>query len=277
MTRSKSIVGALVLFALAICAFGAASASAEGEKGLTASECKKVGVGNEFNSSQCITGAGSGEFATVPFEGTKKVEATLTQNTHKLGKTTEPVAKFMGEALGLKLTVTCGKGKITGGEVTNTLEGEIHRAHGTKGVVTYEECHASKTEETKSICKVKSASGEGIIKTNALTTTNIGVHHELEIKPEIAGQAFAEFEVLKKDAATPECFTVANLPIKVTGNVKANANTETHNHITLTTTTNGTEFKANGGEAMYESTQTFWLNASGEKIAIGATTVTPTD
>jgi hypothetical protein len=276
MTRSKSIIGALVLCALAVCAFGAASASAvEGEKGLTAAECKKVGVGNEFNSGQCITGAGSGEFATVPFEGTKEIEATVTQNSHKLGNTEEPVAKFMGTSGGIAVTVTCGKGKITG-KVTNTLEGtEIHRAHGTENVVTYEECHVSKTTDTTKQCKVKQAGQvAGTLVTNSLTTTNVGVHHEVTIEPTTPNTVFVEFEIEK--SSTPTCFTVVNLPIKVTGKVKADANTETHNHITLTTTTNGPDFKANGAEAMYESTQTGWLKGSEEKTAVGLTTVTPT-
>jgi hypothetical protein len=273
-SRARTAGLALVLGALVCCAFGAAGASAEGEKGLTAVKCAETGPGSPFKTSQCITGEGGGNFATVELEKTNELEGTATQNSHKLGNTEEPVLKFMMSVGGITTTLTCGKGKITG-KVTNTLEGEIHRAHGTENVVTFEECHASKTTDTTKQCKVKQAGQvAGTIVTNKLTTTNIGVHHELEIKPETP-ETFVEFEIEK--SSTPTCFTVVNIPVKVTGKIKADANTETHNHITLTTTTNGTEFKANGAEAMVETTLTGWLKGSEEKSALGLTTATPTE
>lgn len=283
MTRSKSIIGALLLCALSICAFGASSASAVGEHGLTAVKCVEVGAGNgKFNNSNCFTPeSAGGAWDTVELaEGVStEVEGKATKfNTHETGNTENPVAMFKGVAGGFEITVTCGKAAIAG-KVTNVLEGTTHRAHGTEGVVTYTECHESKTNEPTKICKVQGtepAGAVGEIKTNKLTTTNIGVHHEVEIKPEAVGGAFVKFNVLKRDAETPNCVPTVNVAVSVTGSVIANAETSTHSHLTITTGVGEANFKANGAAAQYQSTQTGWMKGN-EAEPVGLTTVTPTE
>jgi len=67
MTRRKSMIGAFVLCALSLCAFGAANAAAT--VGLTAVECQAVtATTGHFSSSHCETPEVAGSnFDTVAF------------------------------------------------------------------------------------------------------------------------------------------------------------------------------------------------------------------
>jgi hypothetical protein len=269
--RRAAPFGALVLCALSICAFGAANASATG---LTAVKCVNVGAGNgTYNNNHCVTPeSAGGEWKTVALgTGTPTaVEGRATTQSHELGSTNSPVAVFKGESGGIPLELTCGK-TAGSGEVTNEepKAGE-HVAHGTNGVVTYTECHASLQTNTTKICSVQGTSPAGAvgeIKTNALTSINTGTEHTVLIEP--AGGTFTEFKVLH--GAAP-CFTAStDIAVKVTGKVRATANTETHSHLTLTPATNGSEFKANGASASFESTTTGWM-AGNEAETVGGET-----
>jgi len=290
MTRTKSIIGALVLCALAISAFGAASASAEG---LTAVECVKVAPNHQFSTSKCATSEGEGEFETVAIKaGVKKeVGGTDTRNLpeggHGLGKTGtigvgnfgEPVTVFHGVVGGIATTVTCGKGVTAGGKIENTENsgtGEMH-IHTTEAVVTWTECHASPETKPEKACKVVGtapATAEGELKTNPLTAIT-GANHTVTITPE-GGQPFIEFKILK--SSTENCFTGSDLPVKVTGNAMGTANTETHSHLTINEPwpCGGAEqpacgeLKANNAKAA--QTQTVTGFTKGTETTVGATT-----
>jgi hypothetical protein len=86
MSRRKSIIGALAACALALAAFGAASASAAN---VSVYECQNVGAGKgAFSDSMCATGSPGGEFGTVKVTGTISPTATAVGNstlTAKIG------------------------------------------------------------------------------------------------------------------------------------------------------------------------------------------------
>jgi hypothetical protein len=283
MTRRRSIIGALVLCALAMLAFGAASAFAT--KGLTAVICEKVGPAKKYQTSHCRTSEGAGEFETVPValnaqfavEG-ESLKLGSGAPHEETGTTAEPSAKLTATIAGNETIVTCGKSTISG-KVTNvtpsgsTAEMQIH---GTEGVTTYTECHASLKSNPAKICEVKGTlepvTNNGEIKTRKLTSTT-SANHVVTIEPETleGGKAiFAKFNILSTPAAT--CFTAANIPVTVEGKVTGQANTTTHSHLTLEEANNGILLKANGVKAFYDSTITTWL-AGTNKNTVGAETI----
>ena len=276
-SRARTIGAALMLCALSICAFGAANASAVG---LTAVKCVKEAGVHKYNSAECLTPAVSGEFETVALAKgvTTEIEGQATTNEHGLGKTNEAepakstkVALFKATASGLAIEVTCSKATLTGNVTNEEVPPPTHFAHGTNGVVTYTECHASLQSDTTKACKVQGtapATAVGEIKTNPLTSINIGTEHTVEIKPEGA-LPFTAFNIIKE--STPKCFTKANLPVSVAGSVNAIANTTTHSHLTLEPATNGSKFLSNGAAASYESTQQGWMKGAPTEL-VGAET-----
>jgi hypothetical protein len=234
--RARTTLGALVLYALALSAFGAATAAASG--GLTAVECVEF-PGGRFESSHCLTNGKEGNFETVAIKpGVKKeVEGTATREVsetqHELGSTANPVAVFHSIVGGIAVTVTCGKANSTGGKVENKVVGTEMVVHGTEAVVTYGECHASKETEPAAICTVQGTApptAVGEIKTNK-TTGISGPEHSVTVKPEEGeATAFTEFKILASGAP---CFTAAALSVKVTGHATGTANTKTHSHLTI--------------------------------------------
>ena len=86
MTRPKSIIGALVLCALSICAFAASSASASG---LTAVTCEEKGAGGHYNTAACATPEVAGNFETkaLPLNTATEVTATSTEGEPALRAT----------------------------------------------------------------------------------------------------------------------------------------------------------------------------------------------
>jgi len=286
--RARTVLGALVLCALAISAFGAASASASG--GLTAVECVKVAPNHQFSTSKCATSEGEGEFETVAIKAGVKKEVegiatrSLPEGGHGLGNTENPVAVFHASAGGVLITVTCGKGASTGGSIENKVDektGEM-QIHGTGATATYSECHASLESSPTKICNVQGtnpATAVGEIKTNK-TTGISGPEHKVTIKPE-SGETFTEFKILKKGTGggSENCFTGSDLPIKVTGQATGTANTETHSHLTINEPWKcGGEgqpvcggLKANGGKAAQTVTGTGFTKGN-QEATVGATT-----
>jgi len=275
MTRIKSIIGALVLCALAISAFGAASASATG---LTAVECKNVGVG-QYNNNHCTTPKAPGEYETVVIEGKQEVEGTDTRNLpeggHGPGDTNNPVAVFHGTVGGSKITVTCGHGLTTGGSIENKTVGEEMRIHTTKAVVHWTECHASPETKPEKACKVKGTSPEtpeGEITTNPLTATT-EANHKVVIKSEKEEEGvpvFTRFTILK--SSTPNCFTGSDLPVKVTGEAWGRADTTTHSHLTLDAVSNeGSPLRANNVSASQTETVTGFTKGN-KDLTVGTET-----
>jgi hypothetical protein len=107
MTRKNSILGALFLSALFVCAYGASSASA-----LTVHECKAaVGTAQGFTSSTCETASAEGAFHTVALSGKQKVTPTLTPTTAGMnvteGETTGTHVVLHGSFAGIGYQITC--------------------------------------------------------------------------------------------------------------------------------------------------------------------------
>jgi len=227
MTRSKSIIGALVLCALSLCAFGAANASAA--IGLTAVECAEVGeTSGKFNNSHCETPESPGAFETVAFtlNESKEIEGDA------VGMTTLHMRSGLTET-----TVTCGKAHLTG-KVTNvTPEGNTKemQAHGTETVITYEECEAHLQSRTaaEEACKVEGISGGvgvGKIQMGKITATT-GPEHKITYKPE-SGSTFTEFNILPIKATTQAC-VLPNAKVVLVGEIIAQVSTERHSHVTF--------------------------------------------
>lgn len=274
MTRSKSIIGALVLCALSICAFGAASASAEG---VTAVECAEL-PGGKYNTSQCLTPAVPGNFETVAIAGKQNVEGTSTVPVagggHKVGTTAEPAAVFHSTFGGVEVTVTCATGHVKGGTLENKAEGTLMRIHGTGGTVTWTECHASPRTKPTKICTVQGVAPEapvGQVISNPLTTTSIGKEHKLVIKP-VEGTTFTKFKI---NASGGECFLGAAVEVTVTGETEGEFNTTTHSHLTLNEGNVGEKLLANGAKAKQTETVTGFTKRAKEtdpQILVGAET-----
>jgi hypothetical protein len=270
--RSRTLLGALVLCAVSICAFAAASAFAAG---LTAVQCEKTGSG-KYNNSHCTTPQSPGEFETVviPKNTKKEVEGTdtreITKTEHGLGSTANPVAVFHSTFAGIAVTVTCGTGNTTGGSIEN-IELPVKHIISTGSSVTWTECHASpKTQPAKS-CKVQGtlpAEPENSVGTVALTTTS-GEEHKVVVKP-TSGTELSKFNIL--GASTPECFTAVNIGVTVTGEAWGRANTETHSHVTFDEASNtGSPLKANGNAASQTETVTGFTKGNKE-ATVGAET-----
>jgi hypothetical protein len=282
MKRYKSIIGALVLCALSICAFAAASASAEG---LTAVECKEVGTGNgNYNSNHCTTPKNvGGKYDTRVITGALEVEGKDTRvinketGEHGLGSTENPVAVFHAQSLGgLEITVTCGKGNITGGTIENIAGPPEMRIHTTGAVATWSECHAAPRTKPTRTCAVQSHEPEepvGSIKTNKLTATT-GENHKVTIEAEEVGKPITKFEIIGGSTAGACIFALGtNVTITVTGKAVARADTTTHSHLTFDEVSNkeGT-LEINGFPATQTETVTGFKKGN-EEATIGAETL----
>jgi hypothetical protein len=255
MTRRKSILGALALCALSICAFGAANASAVG---MTAVTCEEKGAGSKYGNSQCATPATGGSWETTQIP----LASPATEVTGDAGELTV----LKGVVALTNVEITCGKTATTG-KVKNIEAGGEMKIEGTEIVNDYTECHASLQANTAKKCEVESITGtkgvKGTIATNSLKSLS-GTEHKITFEPTTAGGAFAEFNILKG-----ECLG-ATAKVTVTGSVIGIANTEKHHHITFTPATNGSNLKANGGAASYQGTYT--LIMKGTANLIGAET-----
>jgi hypothetical protein len=262
MTRRKSIIGALVLCALSLCAFGAANASA---LGLTAVTCTNApggpGTGN-FETSHCETPEkklSNFETVAIPLNTTTELEGKA-ESVSVLGATIATIA----------VEVKCKKASNLSGDVTNVTVGEEMKAHGTNIVINYTECLVNLVSNPLKTCEVESITGtagtKGTIATNPLTSTT-RKEHNVVFNPEVEGANFAEFKILKG-----ECLT-ATVTVKVSGSVTGIANTTKHSHITFEPATNGNEgsvLKANGGAATYTGTNSAVMK--GTENTVGLTT-----
>jgi len=243
MTRGKSLIGVLVLSALALGVLGAGSASAAG---MTAVVCENVGAGGEFETEHCGTGEGKGEFSTVPVENGTVVTS---EGANPKLEATVALAKVI---------VTCEKSVGTG-QVTNVTVGEEMKAHGTETIITYSGCHARRLSAPGETCKINNG---GTITTNKLTTTTL-TNHEVTVEPEGA-TPFAVFEILNEGT---EC-KIPKTTVTVTGTVIGIANTEKHSHLTFEPATNGSKLKANGGAANYTGTEVGHMGAEGPTVGL---------
>lgn len=265
MTRSKSIIGALVLCALAICAFGAANASAVG---MTAVECQEVSPGTgHYNTSHCVTPEVPGNFETValPLNTSKELQGTSTNATG--GPEPSKLTAVLG---GLNVIVTCAVAHSTG-SVTNVEVGTEHKAHGTNTVITYTECHTVLASNPAKTCNVSGTTGgvgAGKIQTRPLTSTT-GAEHKIKFEPETLEEAKAIFTKFSILTTGTECFFKTAVAVTVEGSVEGEASTTTHSHVTLTEANNGLLLKANGATAHYVGTNGAWTPATEKEVEEG--------
>ncbi len=241
--KRSSILGALVLCALALGGLGATNASASE---LTAVGCDEVAkeTGN-YSTSACETpkkAGGSFETKAAPVGTTKEVTGSGVGNT-----------VLKGTVAFLSIEITCEETSITGHVTNREPEAGKHTIEGSKIFNDYKKCHASLQSDTTKTCQVESITGtpnvKGTIATNELKSTTT-TEHNIKFEPvAAAGGTFAEFKILK----TGEC-PIPTTTVKVTGSLLGVANTTKHSHVTYTPATNGGLLKANGGAASYEGT-----------------------
>jgi hypothetical protein len=258
MKRSKTILGALVLCVLSLCAFGAVSASAEG---LTAFVCTEGKGSPRFSDSHCETESPEGEFTT------KAIPA-------------EEATEFTGESVGevhLKATVALSKVVITckstmteSGVIKNIEEGGVMRAHGTNAVQHYTECAASLQSNPEKKCDIENEIGNknvGTIRTNPVTaiTSFNATEHFVTVEPETAGEPFAKFKIIQNAAGTCPA-TLVGVPNTITGRARGVIPIAKPTHVTVSGTAGG-ELKDNGGVVEVEATTRGRRKGNEETIA----------
>ncbi|HET7445571.1 MAG TPA: hypothetical protein VFJ57_13035, partial [Solirubrobacterales bacterium] len=155
MSRARSVLGIAVLFALALSAFAASSASASGA---TAFTC--VSGGSAFEGAHCLSGPGAKSFKheTIPVETQTTGTAT---NANTAESTTAASSQTLkGTISGVKTAVTCpqvhGEGLFENkttvketGEMFGHAEGKLHYTG----------------------CEVKEPAGKGCVVGNEATIT----------------------------------------------------------------------------------------------------------
>jgi hypothetical protein len=267
MTRTKPIIGALVLCVLSIFAFAAASASASE---LTAVTCTKEGVGHKYNNSHCATPAESGEYETValPLNTTTEVESTSTEQ--------EPTLRAV--IGGVNVTIMCTTGHQIGGTVTNTQpEVGKHTVDYTASAITYTGCKAALKANEAKTCEVETITGPtpgetGKIATKALKGMTTGVEHKVKFEPE-EGEVFSEFGIHgKEQAAGNECFFAKTVKVEVKGSVEGEVSTSNHSHLTFTEANNGEGLLVGLNKAKY--LDTVGGTMKGTENTVGAETFT---
>ncbi len=268
MTRGKSILGALALCALSVCVFAAANASAAE---LTAVTCGAVGAGTgKYKDATC----------TTPKEEGKNFDTTAIP----VGTTTPVTGSGVGKAIlkgtvaFLKVEITCENTDVKGHVTNREPSAGKHTIEGSKIFIDYTECHASLESDTTKTCRVEdiATGNKDTILTKELKSTTTGTAHDIKFEPAVAGQPFAEFNILnEKTLAEKEACPIPKTKVTVTGSVLGVANTTKHNHVTFTPATNGGLLKANGGAASYEGTNTGVME--GTTNLVGAQTFTPED
>ena len=239
ISRGKVLISTLALCALAVCAFGAAGASASE---LTAVACENVQAGSHYNTSQCATPAVGGTFETRSL--------ALNTETEVTAKSTEIEPMLRATLGGSAVTIICASSELAGSKVTNreTATGK-HEVEYTTTSGEFTGCKAVlKANEARS-CLVE-GSAVGTIKTAALKGLTTGVEHKLKLSPQ-EGELFVKFTILNKAKGGVECPFAADVPVEVKGSVEGEANTENHAHSTFTEANNGTALKANGGTANF--------------------------
>jgi hypothetical protein len=258
MTRRKSILGALLLCALAVCAFGAASASAEG---LTAYTCTEGTGADEYSDSHCLVeNPGAGPFATVKIT---EPETAVTIESVSAPKLTATIALS-------KITVECESSMSEGGTITNkvgppmSVEGKNGRAH-------YTNCRAFLQSNPEKACTVKNKivnENVGTITTTVLksTTEFSATEHFIKFEPQ-EGTKFAEFILENGLGTCPAALIGSN--VQVTGAARGRVPTSPHSHITFDATS-GSTLKAGGAAATYDATER--VTMAGTEKTIGLTT-----
>jgi hypothetical protein len=246
MARGRSIAGALVLCALAVCVFGVGSASALSQ---TAVECEEDAGNGTFSDSHCQTAQAGGNYKTVdfPLNEQKELEGTSTSLS---GGDQDSILR--SKINGVEITVICVKAKGVG-KVENVEVSKVMFAKGSAITITYETCRAVPKAEEARNCEVEGitgAPGVGKIKTAALKSTTFNNSMQVKFEPE-AGTSLTKFKIL---TTGEECFFKTAVEVNVTGGVEGESDSTLHSHLTFTEANNGTGLSANGSAAKYIGT-----------------------
>jgi hypothetical protein len=176
MTRRKSILGALLLCAVAVCAFGAANASAT-----TLYVCEEVAKGTgKFTDSHCEK-AGEGNFATVAAKEGEAKEVTPTQTTEFVVKVT--IAGILTESHCEEWTGT--------GKATNELVGGVMQNVGTGLSLEAAKCVLTKPAGQECVLK----GGKFVIPSATSLTETVGEVSKVKFTP--TGKNFTEVIIEK--------------------------------------------------------------------------------
>jgi hypothetical protein len=272
MTRTKTIIGALALCVLLICALAGASASAS--PGLTAVECVKQGAGSNFSTSECATPTEEGNFETVAIANGVKTNVTASTTGG------QPVALRIRPIFGTHFTVVCENDELVGATVENSepKAGE-HKIVGTATRETYLNCHAVLESKESRYCAVQGITapgGAGMISTRELKGETTNVEHKILVVPAPeAGGEFTSFQVLSKGKnpkTENECWTTSTINVVIKGGVEGEVDTTNHAHLTFTEANNGEGLNGTGLTVKYIDT-TGGISASTGAV-IGAQTFT---
>jgi hypothetical protein len=230
MSGRKSVIGLAALFALVLCAFAAANASAA-QRAWT---CAPTGSG--YSDAHCVTATGTG-FSAVEIANGTATKITGTNAKTASGTTAAEVSKLKGTISGLETEVQC-TGLNGSGELTNAAES----VSGT-GTINYTTCTVTKPAGRE--CKVKN----GTVTTNLLKATTVGqAANKLKFEPN-TGTEFAKVPI---EGCLNNKPPAAEYP--VSGSLIANTSGAT------TTTTHA--------EITTQGTLTFGGNASGIEGAL---------
>jgi hypothetical protein len=252
MKRSRSILGALVLGVLVLCAFGAASASAEG---LTAYVCTKAAGTPQYSDSHCLTESAGGEFATIAVTGATPATAEAVGSS-----------VLMITAALSTVEITCNKMMSSSGTVEN-VTGPPMKAVGANTVLQYSECEAYLTSVPSKTCDIEpitgGATGKGTINTVALksSTSFNATEHFVTFEPE-AGTLFTEFRIVQRPPANECPAPLVGVLIKVTGSARGVVPPTMHSHITFSGTAGG-NLRAGGAVAEYSATNRMTMHTVG--------------
>jgi hypothetical protein len=256
MTRRKSILGALVLCALSLSAFGAASASAEG---LTAFVCTKATGTPQYLDSHCLTESAGGEFATIAVTGTTPVTGEAVGTS-----------KLIGTVALAKVEINCTAMMTSTGTVTNEA-GPPMKAVGAGIRLEYTGCEANLVSAPTKKCNIEAITGAvkpiGTIVTNPLkSSTSFNATEDfVTFEPEPVGMVippFTEFRIIQKTPPTECPAALVGQPVKVTGSARGVVPATMHSHITFSGTAGGL-LKVGGAAAEYSGTNRTTMHTVG--------------
>ena len=254
MSRAKTIIGAMAVCALALAAFGGPTPSPPRRASQRWRAKKRKSRTGTYEDSHCLK---DNVFKTSEYETTAITGSTPVT-------TVSANAPQLNAVIGLaKVVVECESSHGTG-EVTNVVEEEEMRAHGTGIVVNYTgNCHARLSSHPEESCPIAG----GSITTEPLTSIT-GPEMKVTFKPENEEEVFTEFTILHEGAG---CTTLPEIAVEVTGQVSGEADEEIHSHVTFTEANNGSKLKANGGPAHYIGTEEGYMEG-GETVTVGLET-----
>jgi hypothetical protein len=190
MSGHKTIVGILLLCAVAVLAFAAPSALATGT---TAFTCAEGGGEKDFTDAHCTssTKAGEGKFGHIAIANGTPTELTLS-NEKTGGETTSALPSVLaGKISGVNVKVECKK--ITGtGTLTNEEVGGTMRTTGNT-LMEHSECSVVEP----ATCSVKTP----IVYDSKFTTYQAEAKMGLEFTPRV-GTQFGTFTLMNNGAET---------------------------------------------------------------------------